>query len=198
MKTGNLKKILSIVIISIVLALTIATIILAVVPKTVYDPLNRDFSTMSIWRAGINNTYIKGELGSDEQNEVINDILELHEKSLKDNVLSSMFQGTGKYTIKIEDYGYSDVRTTAKTTDVISIAFSYKTEQRQTFTDEEGKVTIKYTRAVMVLNKSESFEECTIYFCDDDYESSQQVTFIAHQSELWDYITKIDMSQSLA
>ena len=204
MKTGNLKKILSIAIITIVLALTITTIVLAVVPKKLYDPLNQDFITMSVWRDGVTNMYAKGDMGSEEQNNVINDILELHDKSLKDNVLSSIFQGTGKYNVKVERYGNNDVSKTAKADGVLSLVFSYKTEQKLTINGEEyydANATVKtvsYSRAVMVLNKSQSFEESTSYLCDADYVSNCQLKFIAHQSEIWDYIVKLEMSQNKA
>lgn len=201
MKTGNLKKILSIIIITVVLALTIATIILAVVPKKLYDPLNQDFITMSVWRDGVTNMYAKGDMGSEEQNKVINDIMELHDKSLKDNVLSSMFQGTSKYNVKVERYGNNDVSKDAKADGVLSLVFTYKTAQKLMINGEEyydeaaAEKTVSYTRAVMILNDSEGFEESTIYLCDADYVSKCQLKFLAHQSEIWDYIVKLELSQ---
>ena len=44
MNSSNVKKILSIVIVSLVLAITAVTIILAVVPKTLYNPIADGYS----------------------------------------------------------------------------------------------------------------------------------------------------------
>lgn len=202
MKTGTLKKVLSIIIVSLVLALTITTIVLAVVPKKLYDPLNKDILTMSVWRDNVSNTYVKGDMGSDESNKVIEDVLALHEKSLQDNVLSTIFQGTGSYKPQVKRYGYSDVKSIAKKDSVVSLAFSYDKTQTLKINGEEyvdthstSNSTVTYTRAVMILTNSDSFVETTLYLCDDDFESAYQVIFLSHQSGLWDYILDIEMSQ---
>ena len=144
-------------------------------PKKLYDPLNNDFLTMTIWRDNVSNTYVKGDMGTDEHNKVINDILDLHEESLKDNVLSSIFQGTNKYNAEVKNYGENDVRDIAKVDNVMSIAFSYKDKQTlkiggTVYIDTSSvQQTVNYTRAVIILNNSDSFEESTIYFCDDNF-----------------------------
>lgn len=207
MKTKNLKKILSISIISLVLVLTAVVIILAVVPKKHYNPVDYDFNSISVWRETVTNQYLvkDGNIGSDESDKVVKDIIALHEKSLEDNVLSSLFQGTGSFQPKVTHYSHANVKNEFQKDGVISIVFNYVEEQKLIFNGEEYKNTeaqitkaVTFSRAVLVLSKSTSFEKSTLYLTDADFESECQIEFLAHQSELYEYIVglKINMTKA--
>lgn len=208
MKTKNLKKILSISIISLVLALTAVVVILAIVPKKHYNPVDNDFYSISVWRETVTNNYLvkDGEVGSDESNAVVNDIVELHEKSLKDNVLSSLFQGTSSFKPTVKAYGHNNVRTEFQKDGYISIVFHYSTEQKLIFQGEEYKhsnsqqstKTVTFERAVLVLTNSSSFEKATLYLTDADFSSDYQVEFLAHQADLYQYIIGLDIPMNKA
>ena len=208
MKTKNLKKILSISIISLVLALTAVVIILAIVPKKHYNPVDKDFYSISVWRETVTNNYLvkDGEVGSDESNGIVNDIVALHERSLKDNVLSSLFQGTSSFKPVVRAYGYNNVKTEFQKDGYISIVFNYATEQKLIFQGEEYKhsssqqsqKTVTFERAVLVLTNSSSFEKATLYLTDADFSSDYQVEFLAHQAELYEYIIGLDIPMNKA
>lgn len=207
MKSKNLKKIISISIISLVLALTAVVIILAIVPKRHYDPVDRDYDSVIVWRETVSNAYLlkDGEIGSDESDAIAKKIVELHEESLKDNVLSSLFQGTSSFSPKVTHYSHSNVKTEFQKDGVISIVFNYPEEQTLMFQGKEYKnttaqvsKTVKFRMAVLVLTNSSSFEKATLYLTDEDYESECQIEFIAHQSDLYEYIKNLDIPMNKA
>ena len=57
MKAKNIKRILAIVVVCLVLALTVTTIILAVVPYNVYNPIKDDFVRVTVYRDEISNSF---------------------------------------------------------------------------------------------------------------------------------------------
>ena len=95
MNSNKAKKIVSIVIISVVLAITILTVVLALIPKKLYNPIANGYDYITVYKkdASVNNY---ADEDSDEQKAIIDNIAKYLEKSTKDNVLSSIFQGTGK------------------------------------------------------------------------------------------------------
>lgn len=200
MKTNNVKKILSIVIISVVLALVAVTVILAVIPKTLYNPLNTEFQSVVIYRDKSEDVYIKDY--SDKDREAFAKILELHEKSLKASVLSNMFQGTGSYDVNVVTKGQTDVKNNViLKDDVYAIEFRYLTAQTLKINGEEWKdektfssKTVSYDKMYLIVTNNDSYEECTIYLTNEKDDSSYQVKFLAHQEELYDYIKNLSMA----
>lgn len=202
MKTSNAKKIASIVIIALVLALTVTTIVLAVIPKSLYNPINSGYSTIGVYRDNITNLYVCGEAGTEEQNRVCNELMDLHEKSLKDNVLSNIFQGTSGFDVDVVNNSYSNVMTIAKADGVLALVFTYLDEQTLKINGEEYKdetafssKSVKYNKMFMIINNSQSFEETVVYLTDNANKSSYQIKFLAHQSELYNYIKNLEFSQ---
>jgi len=200
MKTNNVKKILSIVIISVVLALVAVTVILAVVPKTLYNPLNNEIQSMVIYRDKSEDVYIKDY--SDKDKAAFAKVLELHEKSLKASVLSNMFQGTGSYDVNVVTKGQSDVKNNIiLKDDVYAIEFRYTTAQTLKINGEEWKdsktfsgKTVSYNKMYLIVTNNDSYEACTIYLTDSKDDSSYQISFLAHQEALYEYITNLKMS----
>lgn len=203
MKSNKLRKILSITIISLVLALTVAVIVLAIVPKKHYDPVNRDFNMISVYRETSSGAFAvkKGTQGTDESQDTVDKLMELYEKSLKASVLSSMFQGTGKFepNVVAKDTSMSGKYNVSS---VLALVFTYNSTQTLCLNGKEYKYTslnqtktVTYDRAVLVLTDTESFEKVTLYLIEGDESvttSKFQVEFLAHQSELYDYITEMD------
>lgn len=202
MKSNKLRKILSITIISLVLALTVAVIILAIVPKKHYDPVDRDFYQVSVYRETSSGAFLvkNGDLGSEESQATVDKLVELYEKSLKDSVLSSMFQGTGKFKPNVLHKSV-DVSGKYNTSSVLALVFEYDEPQTLYLNGKEYKYTttnqatksITYTWSILTLTKSESFEKATLYLVSDGSTKSEcQIEFLAHQSELYDYIVDMD------
>ena len=195
MKAKNLKKILAVVVVCLVLALTITTIVLAVVPYSVYNPIKDDFVTMTIYRDEVSILYGNGDKGSEESNKIIDDILDLNEKSLKDNLLSSMFQGVTSYEVEVTNTSYSTVKNLYDGAGIFCLVFDYLDEvQTLKINDEEYKFEenfsakpIEYTKIIMPIVSTEDFQENTIYFVKDG-KSNYQLKYLAHQNEIYEYI----------
>ena len=209
MKAKSIKKIVGIVLVSIVLAITITTIILALVPKKLYNPIaDKDFYGVTIWRSTVVNSYYPDKENlpaTDEQNVVPSELMELIEESVQDNILSSMFQGALGHKIEITKTSKnSDLEKLYNSTGVLALVFNYfgendTTDYRTLKINGEvykhetyhSSTTIEYNQIIMPLNNSDSFEECTLYFVKSGT-SEYTMTYHAHQSDIWNYIVNDD------
>ena len=199
MKTNNVKKILSITIISLIVAITIATVILAIIPKKLYNPIATNYSAVTVYKDKNKNNY--SEAISDENKAIIDKINELQAKSVKDNMLSALFQGTGSYESRVVSYNEGNVMTSiADVSGAVCLVFQYLEEQELIWQGEKytnpqatnpNKV-VTYTKIFMPISSNESFEECTVYLADNSNKSSYQIKFLAHQSELYDYLISLE------
>jgi len=205
MKSKKVKKILAIVLVSIVLALTVATIVLALVPKKLYNPMpKRDFAGMTIYRDEIPNAYYyDGENLDDpeviEVNGVIDDIVALMDKSVQDNMLSSMFQGALGREVEVEKLGSKITGTNLEDlydkAGVLAIVFNYLGEDQSLKINGEvfeyktyfSSKEVKYDKIIMSISNNESYDDCMMYLVDDNG-CEYTVTFYAHQSEIYEYI----------
>lgn len=206
MKKDLAKKIVTISIISIVLALVLTTIILALVPKKMENPIADGYASITVYKDSSSQQYKKYEnpTTTAETNfaEVYNTIKNLHEESLKDNLLSAIFQGTGSFDSKVTSKYVSNVISSVAKADGNALVFTYLEEKTlmiggEVYYNETSlnSTTITFDMIVMTLGTSDNFEECTIYLADrDDYKSSYQVSFLARQGELNDYINSLEFT----
>lgn len=202
MKTKNVKKIVGIVLVSIVLAITVATIILALVPKKLYNPIpEKDFAGVTIWRSTVSNSYYWDESEpNSEANIVVDELLEKIEESVQDNVLSSMFQGALGYDIEVTKTAKnSDLEKLYNGSGILALVFNYL-DDTQTLTIDgkeyrhetaHSSTTIEYNQIIMPLNNSNSYEECTIYLVKNN-SSEYTLTYHAHQADIWSYLVNDD------
>ena len=203
MKTSNVKKVLSIVILCIIVAITVATVVLAVVPKELYNPVNDGYGAITVYKDKVPNTYINVENNSEQDREVISNIEALHEGSVKDNILSTIFQGTGSFeeSVVYEKTATDCMSKVAKVADKICLIFNYLDEKQTLVIDGkeythpeatgEGQ-TIVYNKIFMQVSNNEDFQPCTIYLADSSNKSNFKVTFLAHQSELYEYLVGLN------
>lgn len=197
MNSNKAKKIVSIVIISVVLAITILTVVLALIPKRLYNPIANGYDYITVYKkdASVNN-YTDED--SDEQKAIIDNIAKYLEKSTKDNVLSSIFQGTGKFEYRIVVATTSNVETSIAKNSTCLI-FGYIDEQKLMFDGKEYKnpqatdptKTITFQKLVMPVANDRDFQERTVYVVDGEGNSDYQIKFIAHQSDLYTYIESL-------
>ena len=194
MKSSNVKKILSIVIVSLVLAITALTIILALIPKTLYNPIADGYSYVYVHQKDDEyNTYLANS-DSQEQKDVLSKIDELLEESIRDNLLSSIFQGTGSFDTRVviddkKDRVMSDV---AKASGATSLVFGYANDQEFVFKGEKYKnpqakdpdKVVTFRKLVMPLTSTEDFQERIVYLVDVDGNCNYQIKFLAHQCDL--------------
>ena len=204
MKTQKLKKIFSIVIVALVLALTITTIVLAIVPKKLYNPITTEkLQAVTVYRDEIANVYLYNYEGREDTTAVCNDLLDLHEKSLKDNILSSLFQGATSYEPSVSKTAITDVLDSKiNVAGVLALVFTYSEEQTLVFNGEVYKdqtivssTPVKYKKLMMIVNNSEGYDETMVYLADSSNRSNYNIKFLAHQSELYNYIRDINLSQ---
>jgi hypothetical protein len=204
MRTNLVKKIISISVIAVLAAVVIATIVLALVPQRLANPIANGYGTISI--------YVNGDDGRQlfknnaEQKTVYEKIEQLHADSLKDNALSSLFQGVNGYEMNVVSISTisNAINTVAKAENAKVIVFNYLGEEKQTlkingsvYYDTESPLsskTVQYDTVIMPLIDGADYEECSIYLADstNSYKCSYQVRFLAHQADLYDYIANLE------
>ena len=205
MKTNLVKKILSIAVVSLVVALVLVVIILALIPKRLENPIASGYTSITAYKGNVDQTYYYTSNATEEdsvkENEIFREIESLHAESLKDSLLSVLFQGTGGFSTRVEASYYSNAITQAKTDSDMVLVFTYTTGDKtlqingQDYRHETAvsSTLVTFDMIVMPLNSSDSFEECTIYLADrESKNTSYQVKFLAHQSELIEYINSLE------
>ena len=207
MKKNLAIKIASISIVAVLVALVITTIILALVPKTMENPVEDGFANITVYQNGTSQLYSYNPNATTESekkhNEIYNKILELHEESLEDNLLSAIFQGASKIKTTVDIKQVPSALN--KVAEGNGIVFNYLQSEKMVLKigGEVYKVdinslsssTIQYDTLIMPLGTSEDYELCTIYIADssNNYNSSYQIRFLAHQAELNDYISGLSL-----
>jgi len=202
MKSSNVKKVLSIVILCLVVAITLTTIILAVIPKKLYNPISDGYYAITVYKDQESNLYRATENASTEEKDFVDKITKLQQKSVQDNILSALFQGTGKFEERVvyESTSTDAMSKVANVADTICLIFNYLDEQTLIMNGKEcthanatgeGK-TIVYSKMFMQISDNDQFEECTIYLTGSDNKSNYQVKFLAHQSDIYEYLTSLN------
>lgn len=188
-----MKKTISIIIISLVVLLVAATITLALVPFTCYSPITEGYSLITVYKNSYNNqnTYI-------DSTEEYKKISELYEASLKQNILSTMFQGALGNKTELEKVSSSTVKTLLNGEDSgYFIEFDYNSEQtlvwedeEYTYTDGKTEKVAKYTSLLLEVKNTDNFTETTVYVVNG---SSYlfKITSLAQQSELFEYVNNL-------
>lgn len=206
MNKDKTKKVVSITIIAVMVALVLVTIILAVVPKRFEDPILSNYSTITVYKDNLSQQYYytpnATEKSQKTNNEIFEKIGQLHKESLKDSVLSALFQGTGSFNVRVENNSISNTIQTVigSSGENVALVFTYLDEEPQVLqingkpyrdTSRINQDIVKFNMIVMPINTSDSFEETTIYLLDSassSNTSSYQVKFLSHQKDLYNYI----------
>lgn len=210
MKKDLVKKIVSISVVALVLALVITTIVLALVPKRLANPIADGYASVTVYKGSLDKQYFKDFYNTanateaeKKYNAVYGEIADLHAESLKDNLLSSMFQGLGKFGIEVVASLQSDVIKNVAKAEGNCLVFTYIGEDMQVLKIngevyfEETALTseaVEYDMVVMPLSANTGFEERVIYLADRETGKSQyQLKFLADQSELNEYIENLNL-----
>lgn len=207
MKSNTLKKVLSIVIISIILAVVITTCVLAFVQKTLYNPITDindtmgDYYALTIYKDGYTSVYHNDESEVEEKKQTIADIAELSKESTKASILSLMFQGTSSFEPKIITSDAGDVLTDiAKASGNVCLVYDFlDNEQTLTWDGKDYKnsqasdpnAPVKFRKIIIPVSNTAEFDVVTAYLTDTKNKSSYQIEFLAHQSELYQYLVNI-------
>ncbi len=200
MKTNTIKKVISIVIITLVLLLVAATITLACVKNPLYNPLPANYDYVDVYNSNGSATYYL-EDGNEKNNAIFNTIGEKHKESFKANLLSEIFQGTLKYKVKVTSTAYSNINTIRDDAKVC-LVFNFLETQTlelngEVYKDDSSFVKeVKYDQIVLPVINDTEFGECTMYLVTDKTEgkSAYQVKFLAHQGDLYDYLESLTIA----
>lgn len=206
-KRGLAKKIASISIIAVVVALVITTIVLALVPKTLSNPIMDGYATITLYQGNKSAQYKYNNTATTESqlehNKIFTTVQELHEKSFEDNLLSAMFQGTNKYEMEVVKASETSVISKVAEKDgTCAIVYTYLGDEKLTlklngevYEDESStSAVVKFDMIVMQLTNSDNFEECTIYLADrTTKKSAYQVKFLARQADLYEYVSGLTL-----
>lgn len=198
------KKIISISVVSLVLAIVITTIVLAIVPKKFNNPIQDGYASITVYKDGLAQqyTYIENPTteADREHNDVYTTIENLHEKSLKDSVLSALFQGTGSFNVQVESFTTVNAITEVAKKEKNALVFTYMEKQTLKVNGEVYKdvgtlssTEVEFDMIVMPLGETKNFEQCKIYLCDrSNNESEYTLTFLAHQADLNNFIDGLE------
>lgn len=183
-----MKKTLSYIITGVLAVILLAVIVLAIVPSSFYNPIEKDdLKKVEVWHNG--EKVLGYYMSDDEQKPIIENILEENSKGYKEKILSSVFLGyygnkptvthktaTGSETLEniltsnannyylIFDYtlGALNLDDAMKTLKVNGS--EYKLED----VEDESKATVKYSKMIMEITDSKDFGEITIYLEESD------------------------------
>ena len=213
-----MKKIISIIVLSIVGLLVAATITLAIVPVSTYDAVkgatlsNSNPDYMIIYRNGNSNTLLPST--REDYNTIYNNVKKNHEKSLQASVLSSFFQGAMSYTEEVEKATTSNIENVLKTKSetgsdpTMYIEFAWYDAQTLYFEGEQYKVTnnktektVTFTSLAIEVKNNNAFNEITIYVIDSSSSSSRvsnyKIHTLAHQEDLYKYMLTLEIKGTL-
>lgn len=207
MKSNTLKKVLSIVIIAIILAIVVTTCVLAFVKKSLYNPMNEindnmdNYKIMTIYKDGYHGVYLNIESEDEEKKQVMADIKALSDESTKSSILSSMFQGTGSFEPKILTKDEGNVLTKiAQASGKVCLVYDFADvdqylmwngEKYKNSQAKDPNAPVTFRKVYIPISNTEEFDVCTAYLADKDDKSSYQIEFLAHQSEIYDYLVNI-------
>ena len=188
-----MKKIIAIISGCLVAILLAVTITLACTKFTAQAVVNEGATSIEIFKGSSTST-----LEVSSERDEYKKIMELYNKSLKENTLSSLFQGATGFKAEVNDEEVS-VSTITGNESTYVLHFIYNEVQtlkinNKDYIDEDSttKETITYTGLYVVVNNSANFTEYNVYLVNgSDAKSQYNVSLIAQQADLYEYIGEL-------
>jgi hypothetical protein len=183
-----MKKIIAIISGSLVAILLTVTIILACTQFTATNVVNSGAYSIEVYKGS---STVALDIHKDYKE--YDEIMKKYNASLKENNLSSLFQGAKgwKAEVKPEEVTISNITSNEST---YVLRFIYDEEQTlklngKNYIDEETDNEITYTCLYVVVNNSANYEDYKVYLANGNATKSYyNVNLIAHQSGLYEYI----------
>jgi hypothetical protein len=207
MKSNTLKKVLSIIIIAIISAVVITTCVLAFVQKSLYNPITEistdmdAFYTLTVYKDGYFGVHENSDSETEYKKQVIKDVKDMQINSTKASILSLMFQGTSDFEPRIITSDAGNVMTSiAKAKGNVCLVYDFLDDEQTLMWEgvayknsqaKDPNAPVKFQKLFIPINNTEEFGVCTAYLADQDNKSSYQIEFLAHQSEIYEYLTNI-------
>lgn len=200
-----MKKVISIVAIVLVVLLVGATVALACIKTNSTDLVDElaNYDKLNYVQVYKNGAYYQAftKSGEEDKNN-INKIVCLHKESLKDNMLSSLFQGALGFDASMEKFDASKTRDEiVKDKNCVSFVFSEK--QTLTWEDEtiqNNNKNVEFYELILEVQDNENYSEVSVYVLNlannasTSNSSLYKFTTIAHQSELYDFIEGLEFA----
>lgn len=196
-----MKKVISIIILSLVGLLITATVVLAIVPITTYNPVSSDVNYVVVYKNSATNynMYLK-------DSEQAKKLVELNEKSHKQNILSTMFQGALGNKAQLEKVTQANISSVLNSSNAgYFVEFNYDNAERTlqwegkdyVYKDGTADKLAMYDKLVVAINDTSSFAKITVYVVNEG-KYMFKITTHAHQNELFDYISQISFPSESA
>lgn len=209
-----MKKVFSIIALSLVGILVVTTVVLACVTTCFYTPINESYSssieTVRVYYNGTNyGTYRKG---STDGGATFSKILKYQSTDAKQNVLISLFGGAYNFDSKITALKTGEKTITLTTSGNNYLVFQVDGDPVLKFNgspyyidDDDTTVTINYL-IVTANNTTDSLKEITTYVVTGTntitestssatVTASYKITSIARQKDLVNYISSLSAEQ---
>lgn len=200
-----MKKVISIIAIALVALLVGATVALACIKTSSTDVVDRlvnydDINYVQVYKDGA--YYQSFTKSDDEGKKNINTIIDLHKKSLKENMLSALFQGALGFDATMETLDASVTRDTI-VKDKNCIAFVFAEKQTLVWegkTVQKSNNDVQFVELIMEVTDNENYSEVNVYVLNlaknavTSNSSLYKLTTIAHQDKLNDFITKLEFA----
>lgn len=187
-----MKKILTIIALSLIGILATTTIVLACV-KYNYNVIKvDDVSAVTIFK-GTNSEVFDADLGNKDQ---LNKVVDLYKKGSKQNLLNAMFQGNiGKKNTVDRTYS-NELTSKVGSSNTVAIELAFNNARNLTLDGKEylydGKTAISYRYATIIVTDSTDIAEYTIYLYSSKNGSQSsyyyKVTGLGAYHALYDYI----------
>lgn len=192
-----MRKLLTIIALTIVLILSATTITLALVKS--------NFNQVSLNNIQFIDVYYGSKHGNfantgETEKKVFEEILNNYKKGTKESILSSLFQGAYSEDAKAEIINSS--WTFSPNSEKTYIVFTYKNGNLPKITlngkeyEHETKGKIEYKAVYIEVEKSEYLVKINAYFIEaesaDNKTSNFRVQFVAHHDALYNYIVSLN------
>ena len=197
-----LTRVLTIVALSIFVAIAVTAIVLGVVTRDYNQVINSDVNAIEVKKVGASNVYLKDD-AEQENKDVFAEILNKYYVGTKESILSSLFQGAYSTDAKAEvvktTVGISSLNPSSET---FYLRFYFATEQTLKTYDEvyvDSKLTtmdktVKFNSVVLQVENNTQLNKVTMYVVDKNNSNTSyyQVKYSTHHTELFEYIKNLE------
>lgn len=186
-----MKKIIAIISGCLVAILLTVTIVLACTQFTATSVVNDGAYAVEVFKGSSTST-----VTIDDSRDEFKQIMKLHKASLKENNLSSLFQGAKGFDaqVKNEEVAISTITSNEST---YVLHFMYDEAQnlklnKENYTDKDNNKVVTYTHLYVVVNNSANYQEYKVYLADGvATKSYYNVKLIAQQADLYEYVGQL-------
>jgi len=192
-----MKKIIAIISGCLVAILLTVTIVLACTKFTAATVVKYD----KIWAMEVYNSHHASDdaMTLATNSDAYKEIIKLYKESLKENNLSSLFQGAKGFdeSVKNEEVKIANIIDNDEGTYVFHLMYEEKQSlvlNGESYIDPESKTkeTVKFDSLYVEVKNTANFTEYKVYLVEDGASySSWNVSLIAQQSELYAYIADL-------